>query len=1128
MSKRIFASIAFFVFALFATGSFAQENRTLDTKVADVLAQMPTNDLVHRDRLMNELIALGPEGFREIATMLTPPGTGDDTAVRFALNSLARYVSEFGKEEERDFIETALLEALDNRFHTEVKTFLMNQLNLVAGGKTVDALAGYLAEGPLTEPATQTLLAVGSKDAAQALLGALPAADKKTRVTLVRALGQLRCRSALEAITPLAGSKDPGLRKVALEALAAIGDPGSYKRLLKAAKSVDFAYEPTRSAASFLTYARRLAENGETRLAQKALKKILKANKEQGKWHHAAGALAIYARHFGYEAMPLLLKAVEEENKAFRYAVLNIGGDIGGVAGTRQWMEKAEGVPAGTKAEIIDMLGRRGDPLAVDFVAQNLESASLLVRQEAINALVQLKGKQATDLLIGHLAAGNDVEATQKALMQLLDQKHLGPVAAKLDETEGTVKAAFIDLIAAKAGTQYFNKVLAITGSENEAEKTAAFRALKHVSSGENLPDLIRLLLSAAGETEIEQVQMAVVAAARNIEAERTEEGLLLQALETTSQKARIISILPKIGGDVALEKVTHYFSNGSGDLKEAAFEALVSWNDYSAARSLYKICRSASGEFKTRAFSSFVRQVRSANIPDDQKLLQYRKIMPHASGADDQKQVIEATGNLNTFLSLVYLEQFLNREPLQQTAARAIMKIALPNSNGEHGFTGRKVRNLLEKVASVIQGEDSQYHIINIKDYLEEMPEEEGFVSMFNGKNLEGWQGLVGNPVTRAEMTEAELADKQKEANKVMHENWSVKDNTIVFSGKGANICSVKEYGDFELIVDWRITKNGDSGIYLRGTPQVQVWDTSRVEVGAQVGSGGLYNNQKHESKPLKVADNPVGEWNTFHITMIGENVTVYLNGELVVDNVPLENYWDRSRPIFDKGPIELQAHGTNLAFRDIYVREINTAEIGLTREEISEGFVSLFNGRNLDGWRGNKTDYVARDGELLVRPERGGHGNLYTAEQYSDFIFRFEFQLTPGANNGLGIRAPLEGDAAYVGMELQILDNTAPIYANLKPYQYHGSVYGVIPAKRGFLNPVGEWNSQEVIVKGSKVKVILNGEVILDGDIAAASEDGTADGRNHPGLKREKGYIGFLGHGSELKFRNIRVKAF
>jgi hypothetical protein len=133
----------------------------------------------------------------------------------------------------------------------------------------------------------------------------------------------------------------------------------------------------------------------------------------------------------------------------------------------------------------------------------------------------------------------------------------------------------------------------------------------------------------------------------------------------------------------------------------------------------------------------------------------------------------------------------------------------------------------------------------------------------MFNGKDLSGWQGLVENPVARAKMKPAELAKKQVEANKKVSGNWSVKDDCIWFNGAGDNLCSIKEYGDFEMLVDWKITKKGDSGIYLRGSPQVQIWDTSRVEVGAQVGSGGLYNNQVGTAKPLKVADNPVGNCN-------------------------------------------------------------------------------------------------------------------------------------------------------------------------------------------------------------------------------------------------------------------------
>ena len=194
--------------------------------------------------------------------------------------------------------------------------------------------------------------------------------------------------------------------------------------------------------------------------------------------------------------------------------------------------------------------------------------------------------------------------------------------------------------------------------------------------------------------------------------------------------------------------------------------------------------------------------------------------------------------------------------------------------------------------------------------------------------------------------------------------------------------------------------------------------------------------------------------------------------------------------------------------------------------KEEDEEGFVPLFNGKDLSGWTGDTTSYVAESGKIVVYPRRGSGGNLYTEKEYSNFILRFEFKLTPGANNGLGIRAPLSGDAAYVGMELQILDNTADRYKNLRPYQFHGSIYGVVPAKRGYLKPVGEWNFEEVIANGSQITVKLNGVTIVDADIDKASTPETMDGKEHPGLKRDKGHIGFLGHGSNLEFRNIRIK--
>ena len=203
------------------------------------------------------------------------------------------------------------------------------------------------------------------------------------------------------------------------------------------------------------------------------------------------------------------------------------------------------------------------------------------------------------------------------------------------------------------------------------------------------------------------------------------------------------------------------------------------------------------------------------------------------------------------------------------------------------------------------------------------------GFTALFNGQDLAGWKGLVADPPKRAKMTPEELARAQQVADKSTREHWAVQDGVLVFDGKGENLCTARDFGDFELFVDWRIEKGGDSGIYLRGSPQVQIWDNP-------LGSGGLYNNQKHASNPLFVADKPLGDekspgaWNTFRILMRGERVTVYLNDILVVDDTPLENYWERDKSIYASGAIELQNHGGPLWFRNIYVRELPSAAGG------------------------------------------------------------------------------------------------------------------------------------------------------------------------------------------------------
>ena len=403
------------------------------------------------------------------------------------------------------------------------------------------------------------------------------------------------------------------------------------------------------------------------------------------------------------------------------------------------------------------------------------------------------------------------------------------------------------------------------------------------------------------------------------------------------------------------------------------------------------------------------------------------------------------------------------------------------------------------------------------------------GFVSLFNGKDLTSWKGLVANPKKRSAMSGDELARAQVEADERMRAHWKVVDGVLEFDGEGDNLCTAKDYGDFEMYVDWKILPGGDSGIYLRGSPQVQIWDTAHEpyhKLGADKGSGAFWNNQTHARFPLMNADNPAGEWNTFHIRMIGERVTIRLNGKLVTDHVVMENFWERDKPIYPRGQIELQNHGNKLWFRNIYIREITAEEANAELSRIdADRFQPIFNGMDLSGWQGATDSYEIKDGTLVCKP--GQHGNLFTEKTYSNFVVQTEFLLPPAGNNGLAIRYSGDGNPHTHGMaEIQILDSEHPQYANLDSRQYHGSVYGLVPAPRGYLRPVGQWNHQRVTALGSRIKVELNGFTIVNADLNQVKK--SKDGEVYPSASTSKGFFGFAGHNDPVAFRNIEIWDF
>ena len=479
------------------------------------------------------------------------------------------------------------------------------------------------------------------------------------------------------------------------------------------------------------------------------------------------------------------------------------------------------------------------------------------------------------------------------------------------------------------------------------------------------------------------------------------------------------------------------------------------------------------------------------------------------------------------------------------------------------------------------------------------------GFTALFNGKDLGGWFGWgTRDPRDLLAMSPEQAAEYKKQSveggplvNKTnaktgataaehINAHWKVDGGELVNDGHGLYATTEKDYGDIELLVDYKMLPKGDSGIYLRGVPQVQIWDytdPAKFALGADKGSGGLWNNEKGSpgKDPLVLADKPFGEWNHFRILMVGSRVTVWLNEKLVVDHAILENYFDKKLavekrgPILPKGFIQLQTHGSEIRWKNLFVRAIGSDEAcKLLASHGQEGYVSIFNGKDLDGWAGPLDAVKVENGAMVWQEKKGG--TPYWNTELSDFQARVEFKLPPGGNNGLAIRYPGTGNTAYEGMcELQVLDdnyekakdaerdgrvtaallkvldgnyekvkdaerdgrvaaallkvlddNYEKVKNKIDPRQAHGSAYGMVAAARGYQHPIGEWNFEEVTVKGSTLKVELNGSVILDCDLSKVDMETLMAKSKHPGATRTSGFFGFAGHNDPVQFRDVFIK--
>lgn len=1099
----------------------AQDQRTFETKVADVLNLLPANNNETYKKTMQDLINMGPDVVDELVG-LYQDSLGDQNAkLDFAISGIGKFLSSANESVQSSFAKAFVSNAQKN-MRNEMAAALLEELVFFMPTDDLALLKPILQDRGLQMRALDILEMHPNKESGELVWGAMASADNRSRFKIYKILRDERFGKQNEVLNPSMANSQTELGQMILQGMAESGAPNFKDYFMELAMAQP---DPIQIDA-LMKYTSSSAAKGHSTGSIEVLSAILD-QKDSNKQLHALAVLEL-ARVAPNRSIEAVQKAFSSSDEEIAIAAAHAL-DYLGESHFGQLVASIEKAPALAKAAAIRILTRKGWSGSIALVRSGLESPDSLVASQAVIGLAEMEGTTAQGEVLRFLGSADNAMAVQAAVAALrmsTDTKNINQVANILTGVDDDMQKQLIPLIAERGDNSYFSRVLKVAEQSEGAVQTEAIKALAKLGTAKDIESVLSLVNDLSGDA-LTTGQMTLDKM-MNAGGTTNWESALLSAIEGNN-KSKFIPLMGHLSGMKPHQLAKDILASNDDDIKNQLLTTMGEWADGSMTQTVIGMMDNP--ETYKNAFNAALGTIKRADWSDIRKILYLKKLHEYLKYPMDEVALIEEMSAFRNFYSLLTVGEYLENSTgsVQNAAAKGIMNIVMPGPQNDDGMTEPIAINRLIMARDIVSGTDSEYFKENINTYIASIDTNasEGFISMFNGENLDGWHGFVANPIQLSRMSEKEIAEKLVGANQRMNDHWWVEDGMIHFKGKGQNLVSDRNYRNFVMLVDWRIGEDGDSGIYLRGTPQVQIWDTARVDVGAQVGSGGLYNNQEHSSKPDKLADMAIGDWNHMKMVMMGEKVSVWLNGDLVVDQVVMENYWDRTIPIFPTGPVELQAHGTDIAFKNIYIKEIPSGEDKLTREEKEDGFKPLFNGYNLDDWTGNKTQYQVVNGVIVVDPEASGKsGNLYTEEQFDNFNFRFEFLLTPGANNGLGIHAPLSGDVAYGGKELQILDNTAAIYANLKPYQYHGSLYGIAPAKRGYLKPVGEWNSQEVIIDGDHYKVILNGTTILDVNVKKVTKNGTMDGKAHPGLKIKKGHIGFLGHGSEVRFRNIRIK--
>jgi HEAT repeat protein len=1047
-----------------------------------LLNRLPAPDSTEARLVFNAIFEYGEEGILQICRYLEKSEQKIQIQAEFALNGIAVYVSDPRREDLRLIYISGISKVLEFDLSIKNKILIINNLKIVAKEESVPLLGSYINDPKLYEPAIQALIAIGSNSAGQTLYEALPSVDERIKLSVIRALGVIRFTPATEDLLKALNDPDEQIQEVSVFALSNMG-------VKEALIPIQSLLESNQGYISdYIRLAETCAKKGDLETAHKICWEILEGDYPE---NHKIAALNIQVKYHHQEAINLLFLFASNPNKNLRIAAINLVKDYNQSDYVQPLIKLSRDSEPDIQSDILDLFRDQNCTAARSYIMESLASPSRKVRITALRALSEFDPQNSVPELVTVLKDSLDEYETiqiQNILTTISDSKSIEIILDSLYEYPPHSKFIILGVLNEKYVTGngsdadgnlalgYIGHYLTSLQSENRDVRLISLAGLEHIGDDTVLEEMILFLLDPKNEREQTQAIQTIKSILKRSTAKKENHSLLDRHYEKTSidNKIVLLNLFRSVGGTEFLDKTVNEVYQNDENLQTSAVRALGDWPDDHALEKLIAISNTHQNEkFRIIAQRGALRILSENPMGEQRALRYYSEIMKSDLRPEEKRQILAGLSKIRTVSSLESIASFLN-DPLVSREA--------------------------------------QVALVTFSELEIEKPQPpDGFISLFNGENLDGWKGLVENPVKRAQMSTKELQLAQFRADSLMKEHWHVVDGVLYFDGGGSHLCTVGEYTDFELYVDWKIEKKGDSGIYLRGSPQIQIWDPNLWPEG----SGGLYNNQKHLASPLKRADNPIGEWNRFHIIMRGNVVTVYLNDTLVVDQVEMENFWERDKPIYPRGQIELQSHFTPLYFKNIYIRELKP------RLPLYTG--RLFNGTDLEGWQviGNSADtWKVKNGTLSTDSKGGGW--ISTKDQYKDFELELEYRLPEEGNSGVFIRTLQQGDPWITGIEIQLLDDGASIHSQLKSWQYTGSLYGIQGPDEPKSKKAGEWQKMNIVCEGPVIKVSLNGELINHVNLIDYMD---MEGVN-PGIKRRSGYIGLQNHDTKAEFRNIKIR--